>query len=284
MMVNAFINDTQFAIERLPHFFKLINLNGKFIRPYIQIQSENATYEIKTVNGPEELIQVLRLRFEVFFREFSTRKVRFSLFPYDVDRLDFICDHLVVKNKETGSIVACYRLLPSQLKEKFNYYYTESEFNLDEFLSLPGNKLELGRACVHKDYRNGEVISLLWKGLCEYARLANVRYMFGCSSINRKDFNSLDSIMNYVGKKNAFIEDFNVSVKEEFLSKVSDLVGEQRSDEESSGIGSLMHMYLMAGAKMGKELAYDEEMDCLDMFTLVDFSQLPPSFRRRFSF
>jgi hypothetical protein len=30
---------------------------------------------------------------------------------------------------------------------------------------LPANKLELGRACVHPNYRNGITIALLWEGI-----------------------------------------------------------------------------------------------------------------------
>lgn len=48
-------------------------------------------------------------------------------------------------------------------------------------------------------------------------------------------------------------------------------------------MASLMHMYMMAGAKMGPELAYDAEMDCLDVFTLMDMEKLPASFERRFA-
>ena len=151
MAVTALLLDTYFALERLPHYFRLKNLGKKLLKPHVSIDFENKYYQVKTVTTPDELAQVLHLRFKVFFQEFSTRKIRFQLFPYDVDLHDFICDHLVVKEKETNKIVACYRLLSSSQEHRIDHYYSEGEFQMEEFLKLPGKKLELGRACVDKD-------------------------------------------------------------------------------------------------------------------------------------
>lgn len=277
MEVNSLWFNTQFTIGRAPHVLRLKSLTGKILRPNIQIDFENEFYQVKTVNHPEELAQVLNLRFEVFFREFSTQKVTFSLFPYDVDMHDFVCDHLIVKDKSENKVIACYRLLSSTMNS--GKFYSESEFEIDSIIKTPGNKLELGRACVHKDYRKGTVVGLLWKGLIEYARKSETRYMFGCSSINRKDFSNLPQILSQLEKRDGFINDFVIGVKPKF--KMNFQVEE--SVENSNAMNSLMHMYLLAGAKMGRTLAYDKEMDCLDMFTLMDMEKLPASFERRFS-
>lgn len=283
MEVSSLWFNTQFTIARAPHVLRLKSLEGKILKPTIQVDFENEFYQVKTINHPEELAQVLSLRFEVFFREFSTQKVTFSLFPYDVDMHDFLCDHLIVKDKAEDKVVACYRLLASNTDKKIKRFYSEGEFEINSLLNAPGNKLELGRACVHKDYRNGSVISLLWKGLLDYARQADTRYMFGCSSINRKDFSNLPQIMEYLEKNDSFIKDFEVGVQSKYRMKFK--IEGTNSDEKNGGkaMGSLMHMYIMAGAKMGRTLAYDAEMDCLDMFTLMDMKNLPPSFKRRFA-
>lgn len=290
MAVTALLLDTHFALERLPHYFRLKNLGRRILKPLVSINFENKYYQVKTITSADELAQVLRLRFEVFFQEFSTRKIRFQLFPYDVDMHDFICDHLVVKDKETGKIVACYRLLSSTQQHRIDHYYSEGEFQMEEFLKLPGKKLELGRACVHKDYRSGAVIALLWKGLCEYAKKSGTRYMFGCSSINRKDFEKLPLIMKHLMDKNSFIEGYEIGIQKKYALETHpqvqvDLTPATPVEGVNPGkaVPSLMNMYLLAGAKMSKKLAYDGEMDCLDILTVLDFTELPPSFERRFA-
>lgn len=277
MEVSSLWFNTQFTIGRVPHVLKLKYLEKKILRPLIDLHFENEFYEVKTANHPEELAQVLKLRFEVFFREFSTQKVT-SLFPYDIDMHDFVCDHLIVKDKSEDKVIACYRLLSSKAQHKAGRFYSEGEFVIDELVQSTENKLELGRACVHKDYRKGTVIGLLWKGLIEYARKSETRYMFGCSSINRKDFSNLPQIMESLERKDGFIKDFNIGVQPKYKMKFN-----VETSPEAGGMNSLMHMYVLAGAKMGRELAYDAEMDCLDMFTLMDMKNLPASFERRFS-
>ena len=281
MEVGALWSNTQYSIARAPHILRLKGIGRKIVKPAFNVNFENQFYQVKTADQPEELLQVLRLRFDVFFREFSTQKITYTLFPYDVDMHDFLCDHLIVKDKSTNNVVACYRLLSTNSGQDIKRFYSEGEFKIDELLALPGHKLELGRACVHKDYRKGSVISLLWKGLIDYARKSKTKYMFGCSSINRTEFGNLDQIMEEIGGQDGFIQNMKIGVQSKYKMKFS----VKQNDERVKGkaMASLMHMYMMAGAKMGEELAYDAEMDCLDVFTLMDMENLPSSFERRFA-
>lgn len=279
-VVSSFWFNTQFTLARMPHVLKLKTLNPRILAPAIPLSFENDHYVVKTADTIEEIIQVLALRFEVFFREFSTQKVSFSLFPYDIDMHDFMCDHLIVKDKDNNQVIACYRLLSCSSDKKEGRYYSEGEFDLSEFLNLPGTKLELGRACVHKDYRKGTVISLLWKGLLQYARLSGARYMFGCSSVNRKDFENFPSILAWLEANNGLIKDYSIGIAKRY--RVPFDLKTDGGEPSSKGMASLMQMYVLAGAKMARTPAYDKEMDCLDMFTVIDLKEMPQSFERKF--
>jgi putative hemolysin len=278
-MMTSLWASTQFTLDRVPHYLRLKGLGSSILSPHIQIDFENDYYQVKTINDVEELTQVLKLRYNVFFREFATTEPKFSLLKIDVDVHDFICDHLIVKDKETDSVVACYRLLPSSLKRGF---YSEGEFDLSELLKLDGDKLELGRACVDPEHRSGVVISLLWKGMLEYARRAKVRYLFGCSSINGKDFPNYQAIMSHLEKNDCFLKDIEITARGEFSTK-DFLLPPQDKERKGKVIGSLLNMYLMAGAKVARDPAYDAQMDCLDLLTVMDMTKMPPSFERRFS-
>ena len=43
--------------------------------------------------------------------------------------------------------------------------------------------VEVGRSCVHPDYRSGAVISLLWAELTRYMLQQGHEYLVGCASI-----------------------------------------------------------------------------------------------------
>ncbi len=267
-------------LAKVPLFFRMKRV--RILAPRVHVLIETDSYVVKTISKPCDLEETFRLRYDVFFREFAGRGNLFSLLPYDVDQHDFACDHLVVMDKASQKIIATYRLLFQEEGEK-KKFYTDGEFDLSAFHAVPGNKLELGRACVHKDFRTGTVVGLLWKGMVQYAKKTNTRYLFGCSSLGRKEFAALPYIREQLVKRNALSE-IPVPARSEFqLSRYPEVILPEVISEDHCSMPSLMNMYLLTGAKMGTELAYDAEMDCLDFFTVMDFSRLPASFERRFA-
>lgn len=273
--------DSQNVLEKFPLIFRLNRL--RFLKPRVEIFIENSQYTVETISQASDLREIFRLRYDVFFREFAGRGDRFSMIPYDLDFHDFACDHLVVREKTTRRLVATYRVLFQDDGEE-KPFYTETEFDLSWFRLQRGKKLELGRACVHKDFRTGAVISLLWKGLCQYAKKTRTQYMFGCSSVSRSEFTHLPYILDELERRGCALRDFDVPVKKDFqLSSHPRLHLPTDVSADSVSMPSLMNMYLLAGAKMSTEFAYDEEMDCLDFFTVLDFTNLPSSFERRFA-
>lgn len=281
MSATGLWTDSLDVFEKFPLFYRLSCL--RLLAPRAQVFIETTNFTVQTVSDPSELKEIFRLRYDVFYREFAGRGDRWALLPYDVDLFDFACDHLVVKEKKSGSIIATYRLLFQEQGES-RHFYNETEFDLTEFRKIPGNKLELGRACVHRDFRTGAVISLLWKGLCQYARRTQTRYMFGCSSLCRPEFGNLPHLLEQLERRDSFLRELPVPVKKNYtLAAHPGLVLPAAAAPEKASMPSLMNMYLLAGARIGREYAYDEDLDCLDFFTVLDFTKLPASFERRFA-
>jgi putative hemolysin len=74
-------------------------------------------------------------------------------------------------------VIGTYRL---QIQPPYQAWYTATEFHMRRIVKhLPGNKLELGRACVHPEHRNGITIALLWEGIAAYMIASQTSYMFG---------------------------------------------------------------------------------------------------------
>ncbi|MCX7978517.1 MAG: GNAT family N-acetyltransferase, partial [Bdellovibrionaceae bacterium] len=156
-----------------------INRLHKF-RPKVEFAIDVGPFKIKTVNTLSELKSALKLRYEVFHRELIGKTARNGI---DVDEFDFLCDHIVILNKRSDEVIGTYRLNCSLFS---NSFYSAREFKIDRVLSHPGVKLELGRACIQKDFRTGVVISLLWRGIAEYMNLTNSQILFGCASVKTK--------------------------------------------------------------------------------------------------
>ena len=135
----------------------------------------------------EDLAECQRLRFLVFNCELGEGLDASTLSGLDRDQFDFICDHLMVHDSSTGKLVGTYRMQNGYRAKGNLGYYGESLFDFSPFESIRGQVLELGRACVHQEYRNAGVLHMLWKGIARYAEKCGARYLLGCSSLTSQD-------------------------------------------------------------------------------------------------
>jgi predicted GNAT family N-acyltransferase len=111
-----------------------------------------------------ELECLQRLRFQVFTQEMN------AVFPdqhngLDIDRFDPWCEHFMVTEPEENRVVGTYRLLTPENANKAGGYYSESEFDISALDALRPSLVEVGRSCIHPDYRNGSAIMMLWGGI-----------------------------------------------------------------------------------------------------------------------
>jgi putative hemolysin len=98
----------------------------------------------------------------------SARGYRDPCRGVDEDRFDAHCDHLIVRDRESGDVVGTYRILSPRGAEAAGGYYSEQEFDLARLHHLRPGLVEIGRSCIHADYRTGPVMMLLWGGLARY--------------------------------------------------------------------------------------------------------------------
>ena len=68
-------------------------------------------------------------------------------------------------------------------------FYTQDEFSIRRLLRGGRQILELGRSCVHPDYRNAGVMNLMWRALAHYVAMHDIKILFGCASFHGADPN-----------------------------------------------------------------------------------------------
>ncbi|MES2963689.1 MAG: GNAT family N-acetyltransferase, partial [Bdellovibrionota bacterium] len=169
------------ALEKADSAAKLRRYKVQNFEPNVTFEFERGHYVVKTAENGAELEECLKLRFEVFHREYMNKKRTIGV---DIDKLDEICDHLVIRDRRSGKVIGTYRLNSSKYTDTF---YSSSEFNMARLLDIQGTKLELGRACIDKDHRNGVIVALLWRGIAEYIQRTETKVLFGCGSIKTMD-------------------------------------------------------------------------------------------------
>lgn len=250
----------------------------------INIEINKKNYIIKTASNQDELEQVLTLRHQVFLEELLHKK---RLIEVDFDKFDILCDHLMIINKSDDSLIGTYRLNCSKFSNEF---YSATEFNITAILELPGDKVELGRACVHPEYRNGMTIALLWKGLSEYMTVSESRFFFGCSSIKSLDYRHILNIYNALVNSGSLIHLPDVKPIGKFKSKsLKKLIKIQDPDYKEQEIDimnqlpPLLKSYIKAGAKVIGQPALDKDFQCFDFLTLLDFQNADKKYKDKYT-
>lgn len=276
------------ALQEMPQIEKERIMGEIFVSPYrtlldefeprVRINIERNDYVIKTAETGDELEETLRLRHDVFYKELIGKKLPYEI---DMDRFDTRCDHLILVDRKTDDIVGTYRLIASAFSPDF---YAEEEFDIQAIKRLEGIKLELGRACIGKGYRNGQTIVLLWQGLSEYMNKIQAKYLFGCASIKTIDVMKIAVLQRYMQQYHYAQPHIRVTPNKEY--RVKDLlhvvgVLEQYTVSEPKVarlIPSLLNSYLAAGALICGEPAYDPEFQCMDYLTILDVEAMNQSY------
>lgn len=219
-----------------------------------------------------------RLRYRIFAEEMGA-KLHTSEPGLDVDAFDPYCQHLIVRNETTREVVASTRILLDAEARRAGGFYSESEFDLKPLLNTSGRILEIGRTCVHPDYRSGSAISLLWTGLAHYIDIRDYQYMIGCASIPMgHDGSEAVAVYELLKEKYLMPEASRVQPK---LPLPERSLPPQASQARPS-VPPLLKAYIRLGARIGGEPCWDPLFDCADLLIVLSPAELERRYARRF--
>ena len=239
-------------------------------------KARRTKYVARLAQSAEEVRRAQRLRFEVFNLELNEGLVESHFTGLDVDPFDEFCDHLVVEELATGTIVGTYRLQTGQLAAANLGYYSEREFDFTPYEPLRGEMIELGRACVHAEHRNFNLLHLLWRGIARYACERNARFLIGCSSLTSQD--PMEGVAMYEQLRGKHL----VRPKWRTVPHAAFRVDVDLVSASCTPPPKLMLAYLSIGAKICGPPAIDREFGTIDFLTLLDLRALPAIVRAHF--
>ncbi len=258
------------------------------VRP--DIRSEVGNYLLRLAQTREDRVAACRLRFRVFNVELGEGLESSYQTGLDTDRFDEACDHLIVEHRQTRRVVGTYRMQSGETAARHMGYYSEQEFNLSPYEPLRAGILELGRAAIDREHRTPEVLTLLWRGIAQYAHDMGLRYLLGCSSLNSCDpaegWRMYRQLLNY--RVSPEFETVPTAAYACPVEQDSDsphvsaqpLSGEQ--NREPVKVPKLLKTYLAIGARIAAPPAWDREFRTIDFLTLLDLRLLSASARNRF--
>jgi L-ornithine Nalpha-acyltransferase len=260
--------------------------------PYIHRAGQ---LDVRLATSEEEIAAAQALRYEIFYDEMGAQPdPKMVAQRRDQDDYDIFCDHLlVIDHGDQGKprVVGTYRLLRELVAKQHRGFYSSGEYDLSPLLSKTfqhrlgeGRQLlELGRSCVHQDYRNLATINLLWRGIATYLATHNIGFIFGCASLHGVDPNDHAVALSYLHHHHLADESIRVRTLPEHYVPMERLPrGSYDVKEAVRSLPPLIKGYLRVGCVIGDGGFVDDQFNTVDVFILLPVEQITARYNDRY--
>jgi putative hemolysin len=243
-------------------------------------------FELRLSQGPADLRAAQALRYQVFVQELGADGPMVDhAAGLERDSFDDIFDHLLLINTERekagqSPVVGVYRLLRGDALAPGGRFYSEDEFDLLPLRASGKRLMELGRSCVHRDYRGGAAMLHLWNGLADYVLRHDVEIMFGAASLPGTDLGALAQPLAYLHHHHLAPEPYRVTAREAHFAPMDTIAKEDIARAQAlAGIPNLIKAYLRLGGYVGHGAWVDHAFNTTDVCLVIDTAQMSAKHR-----
>nr|WP_261368229.1 GNAT family N-acyltransferase [Pseudosulfitobacter koreense] len=225
-----------------------------------------------------DLMAAQRLRYDVFVRELGGGG---TLVDHDAglerDRYDPFFDHLLLHDETSGQVVGVYRMLRGDQARAAGQFYSEDEYDLSVLHRSGRNLLELGRSCLHPDYRGGMAMHHLWSALAAYVAEHRIDILFGVASFHGTDIAALAPPLSLLHQRHLAPPDLRVRARAASFQTM-DLIPESLLDRRAAmlQVPALIKAYLRLGGVVGEGAWIDRTFNTTDVCLVMDTAQMNP--------
>ncbi len=245
---------------------------------------ERSRYSLVVASDAEHREAAQRLRYSVFANEpgFHLPDTGTGL---DADRFDLHCDHMLVRDDVSDKFVGCYRMLPPDRVAAAGGYYTATEFDLEQLDPTGHRIVEMGRACVVPDHRNGSVLTLMWAGILHYIQLTGYDWVMGCASVPMQNTPNDPVGVNVRGVRDLVLGRHG-SDPEKRVHPYNPVIVDGKTLDELTPpsrpkLPPLLRGYLRLGAEICGEPAHDPDFAVADFVVLLGLDTINTRYLNR---
>ncbi|MFI5541102.1 GNAT family N-acetyltransferase [Nocardia sp. NPDC051900] len=241
-------------------------------------------YSLVVSSDLDHRVAAQRLRYDVFANEPGFR-IPDDGTGLDADHFDEHCDHMLVRDDASGEFVGCYRMLPPDKVAAAGGYYTATEFDLAQLDPEGMRIVEMGRACVVPDHRNGSVLTLMWAGILHYIQLTGYEWVMGCVSVPMQDTPADPPGVNVRGVRDMLLGRHSSDLERRVHPYNPVIVDGKTLDEltppSRPKLPPLVRGYLRLGAEICGEPAHDPAFAVADFVVLLGLNTINTRYLNR---
>lgn len=237
---------------------------------------------VKLADSSAELRAAQALRYQVFVQELGGGG---SMVDHEAqleqDRFDPEFEHMIATDERTGRVVGVYRLLREERAERIGQFYSEDEFDLTPLRQSKRRLLELGRSCLHRDYRGGTVMYHLWTALAAYVAAHKIELLFGVASFHGTDPVALAQPLSLLHHHHRAPDHLRPVARGTQALNMNILPMAQIDRPDAMrAVPALIKAYLRLGGGVGQGAWIDQAFNTTDVCLVLDTTQMNDRQRR----
>ena len=240
---------------------------------------------VKIADTGAELRAAQALRYDVFVRELGGGGAMVDHRQgLERDRFDPFFDHLIATDTGSGEVVGVYRLLRGDMAARAGGFYSEAEYDLTVLKQSGRSLLELGRSCLHRDYRGGTAMYQLWTALAQYVAAHGIDILFGVASFHGTDAAALAQPLSMLHQGHLAPSDLRVRARPDHFQRM-DLVKPADLDRRRAVVETpaLIKAYLRLGGFVGEGAWVDHAFNTTDVCLILDTARMNPRQKRLYT-
>lgn len=196
----------------------------------------------------------------------------------DRDALDDMCEHVLIEDWCTGALVCCFRMLSLTSGAEIDRSYSAQYYDLEGLSEYPSPMIEMGRFCVHPDWRaNPEIVIAAWKAMAEHVEARGVQMLFGCSSFEGTEAETYMDAFALLKTRHLAPKRWLPRVKAPKTFPFARLLRFRKPDLKLAvaKMPPLLRAYLTMGGWVSDHAVVDNDMNTLHVFTGLEVGRVP---------
>lgn len=248
--------------------------------------ADDVSLELRLAQTDRDLRAAQRLRYKVFVAELGgDGPLVDHQSRLERDEFDPVFDHLILVDPQRDAealddVVGVYRLLPGDRVGATGRFYSEKEYDLSALKTSGRRLLELGRSCVHMDYRGSAAMYHLWNGLADYVAERGIEVLFGVASFHGNDVAALAQPLAYLHHCHRAPASLRVRARADHFLPM-DVLPIEKLDRTlaMAGTPALIKAYLRLGGFVGEGAWIDHTFNTVDVCLVMDTDQMSAKHR-----
>ncbi|NKB27438.1 MAG: GNAT family N-acetyltransferase [Rhodobacteraceae bacterium] len=191
----------------------------------------------------------------------------------DRDDWDTRCRHVLIRDRVTGALAGCFRMMVIDGPEAVTTSYTGERYDLRELAVRRDPMVEVGRFCIAKDHAaDPDILRLAWTEVTRQVDAHGAGFLFGCAS-----FPGTDPARHAAAfaQLRARVAHRRWQVGRQSRATISLVEAAGDASPSPVAIPPLLRSYLAMGGLVSDHLVVDHDLGTLHVFAGLEVRAVP---------